>query len=302
LVKCQREKRERDFKIMIKKQLIMEKSLELFAEQGFNATSIQQITEHCGISKGAFYLSFKSKDELISALIDHFMKEIVSDIDQVVRKGDKKNLLYEFYFLTFNSFNQRSDFAKIFIKEQTHFLNDEFIAKMHYYNQLMEKSILTMIERLYEENVKDTKYDLVYCILGFMKTYSELFFFNNLPMDLEMLCRSLVEKTNLLANHTTVPFLTGNMVQLIKKPQREEMSTDEIIHVLEQNINGMDASVEKESLELLKEELINPSMGRAVIKGLLENIKHHPHCKWTSYVLTNYFGRKYGGSSFPSEN
>ncbi len=43
----------------------MEKALELFSEQGFEATSVQQITERCGISKGAFYLSFKTKDELV---------------------------------------------------------------------------------------------------------------------------------------------------------------------------------------------------------------------------------------------
>ena len=31
---------------MSKKQLIMEKATELFANQGFEATSIQQITDH----------------------------------------------------------------------------------------------------------------------------------------------------------------------------------------------------------------------------------------------------------------
>ncbi|MFS8629945.1 MAG: TetR/AcrR family transcriptional regulator, partial [Bacillales bacterium] len=50
---------------MTKRELIMERALELFAENGFEATSVQQITERCGISKGAFYLYFKSKDELI---------------------------------------------------------------------------------------------------------------------------------------------------------------------------------------------------------------------------------------------
>ena len=87
---------------MIKKQLIMEKALELFAEQGFEATSVQQITEHCGISKGAFYLSFKSKDELILALIDHFMMQFTSDIDYVVKntKNDEE-LLYKFYYTIF---------------------------------------------------------------------------------------------------------------------------------------------------------------------------------------------------------
>ena len=49
---------------MTKKQMIVDSAIELFAQKGIEATSVQQITAHCGISKGAFYLSFKSKDEL----------------------------------------------------------------------------------------------------------------------------------------------------------------------------------------------------------------------------------------------
>ena len=92
---------------MIKKQLIMEKALELFAEQGFEATSVQQITDHCGISKGAFYLSFKSKDELILALIDHFMMQFISDIDYMVKHPkNNEELLYKFYYTTFQFFSK----------------------------------------------------------------------------------------------------------------------------------------------------------------------------------------------------
>jgi len=281
----------------------MEKSLELFAKQGFHATSVQQITEHCGISKGAFYLSFKSKDELIFTLIDHFMKTLVSDIDQVVRGSKKEDLLYKFYYVNFHFLNEKSNFAKLFIKEQAHFVNDEFIEKIYYYIALMQKSILTMIEKLYGEKIKDTKYDLLYLIQGLMKTYLELFFFYHLPMDLDRLCQSLVEKTDLLANYVTMPYITVDSVQLIQKPQKEALSTDELIHILEQNIEDMDASIEKESLELLKEEVIHPSMGQAIILGLLENIKHHPNCKWVSYVLRKHFQDRWnsGEDTFTSK-
>src|SRR6185312_10783396 len=115
---------------MVKKQLIMEKSLELFAKQGFESTSIQQITEHCGISKGAFYLSFKSKDELILALIDYFMMQFTSDIDYVVKSTkNEEDLLYKFYYTIFNSFSKHADFAKILIKEQIRSFNEEFLLK-----------------------------------------------------------------------------------------------------------------------------------------------------------------------------
>nr|WP_263323841.1 TetR/AcrR family transcriptional regulator [Neobacillus sp. Marseille-Q6967] len=275
---------------MIKRQLIMDKALELFAQQGFEATSVQQITEHCGISKGAFYLSFKSKDELILALIDHFMMQITSDIDYIVNNTkDDNNLLYEFYYAIFNSFHLHSDFAKILMKEQAQSFNQELIQKIHYYDRLIGKSILSMLERLYGDGVKHIKYDLMYCIKGFMSTYSHLFIFYKVPLDLELLSKSLVEKTNLLAKHTTVPFISNELIDMVHQPVYEEITKEQIIVIIDQNIEEMEASIEKESLILLKGELIEPGLKPAIIKGLLENIRNHPHCKWSSFLLRGYF-------------
>ena len=110
---------------MTKKQLIMEKSIELFAKQGFAATSVQQITEHCGISKGAFYLSFKSKDELVMALEDYFMEEFIAKLDYTV--NHEEDILYHFYYEIFFTFKENSSFAMLFIKEQALSFNEEFI-------------------------------------------------------------------------------------------------------------------------------------------------------------------------------
>ena len=45
-----------------------------------------------------------------------------------------------------------------------------------------------------------------------MSTFRELFIFYNIPVDLNLLCQSLVEKTNILAKHTTIPFISEEMV------------------------------------------------------------------------------------------
>jgi AcrR family transcriptional regulator len=274
---------------MIKKQLIMDKALELFAKQGFEATSVQQITDLCGISKGAFYLSFKSKDELILALIDYFMIQFTSDIDYVVRNSENEEVLYKFYYTIFDSFQKHSDFAKILMKEQTHSFNEDFIVKMRNYDRSNEKVILSMVERLYDEDINQIKYDLIYCIKGFMKTYSELFIFYNLPLDLNLLAHSLVEKTNLLAKHISVPFISNELVQLFKQPTNEKESKEKIVEIIEQNIEEIEESIEKESLILLKQHLLEPIYSPAIVKGLLENIRNHPHCKWVAYLLRGYF-------------
>jgi AcrR family transcriptional regulator len=275
---------------MIKKQLIMEKALELFAQQGFESTSVQQITDHCGISKGAFYLSFKSKDELIFALIDHFMVQFTSDIDYVVKHTtNDSQLLYNFYHTTFKSFLKHSDFAKVLIKEQTQPVNKELINKISYYDKLLEKNILTMLEQLYGEKIKDTKYDLIYCIKGFMSTYSNMFIFYNEPLDVELLSRSLVEKTNILAQHTTIPFITDELIERFQQPTDEMVSKEQIIELIDQKLEELEDSIERESLTLLKQQLTEQSFSVVIIRGLLENIRNHPHCKWIGFMLRSYW-------------
>lgn len=274
---------------MSKRQLIMEKALELFAKQGIEATPIQHITDYCGISKGAFYLSFKSKDELIVALIDHFMMQFTSDIDYKVKNTKDIDLLYTFYFTTFESFHNQSDFAKIFVKEPMQSFNEELFLKVHYYDRIMEEIIISMIGRLYGEEVNTIKYDLCYCIKGFLKIYSELFLFYNVPLDLNVLSLSLVEKTNLLAKNMTIPFITQDLVQMFKQPMKEEITKEQILELIEQKLGEIEESIEKESLILLKKQLIHPTYSMAIVNGLIENIRHHPHCKWISYVLRKYY-------------
>ncbi|MDN4606212.1 TetR/AcrR family transcriptional regulator [Sporosarcina highlanderae] len=274
---------------MAKKQLIMEKALELFAKQGFEATSVQQITDHCGISKGAFYLSFKSKDELIVALIDHFMRQFTADIDFVVSDKNEEDLLYNFYYTAFQSFSKHSDFAKLLMKEPAQSFNEELFSKLHNYNKSLEKVILSMIERLYGDLSKDLKYDLSFCIKGFMSTYSELYLLYKTPIDMDLLSQSLVEKTNLLAKNMTITFIPDELIEIIDQPLIEDTSSEKIVEVIEKNIEDMEDSIEKESLILLKQELLEPALHPAIVKGLLSNIQHHPHCKWAAYLLRKHF-------------
>jgi len=266
----------------------MEKASELFAQQGFEATSIKQITDYCGISKGAFYLSFKSKDELILTLIDHFMIQIISDIDYIVKGvNEGENLLYQFYYTTFRTFQKHSDFAKILIKEQSQTLNEELIERIHSYNLLLENLILYMIDRIYGAEVKQTKYDLMYCIKSFLSVYSNLLLFKNAPLDLNQLSQSFVEKTTILAEYTTISFLSKELVQMTRQPMHDKMTKEQIIELMEQKIIEMEESIEKESLVLLKEHLREPNLSPAIVKGLIENIRNHPHCKWIAYLLRN---------------
>ncbi len=49
---------------------IQDVALRLFIENGYEATSLREIAEQIGVTKAALYYHFKSKDEIVTSLID----------------------------------------------------------------------------------------------------------------------------------------------------------------------------------------------------------------------------------------
>lgn len=64
-----------------KKALIMDVALEQFSDHGFHATTINHIAKHAGISKGLMYNYFKSKEELLAAIINRSLSQIYTSFN-----------------------------------------------------------------------------------------------------------------------------------------------------------------------------------------------------------------------------
>lgn len=55
-------------KTLLSKSKILAAAGEVFAQKGYDEATMQDITEKCGLSKGAIYHHFKSKEEIMLAL------------------------------------------------------------------------------------------------------------------------------------------------------------------------------------------------------------------------------------------
>ena len=62
------------------KRKIFETSMKLFAEKGYDATSIEEITSVVGVAKGTLYYHFSSKEEIFHFLVDEGMKLLLNSI------------------------------------------------------------------------------------------------------------------------------------------------------------------------------------------------------------------------------
>src|SRR5512134_1174383 len=60
---------------------IFDSAIKLFSARGFNAASVDDICKEAGISKGAFYHHFESKQALFIALLDGWLQAIDTTIE-----------------------------------------------------------------------------------------------------------------------------------------------------------------------------------------------------------------------------
>ena len=62
------------------KRKIFETSMKLFAEKGYDATSIEEITATVGVAKGTLYYHFSSKEEIFKFLVEEGVKLLKNSI------------------------------------------------------------------------------------------------------------------------------------------------------------------------------------------------------------------------------
>ena len=62
------------------KRKIFETSMKLFAEKGYDATSIEEITATVGVAKGTLYYHFSSKEEIFQFLVEEGVKLLTNSI------------------------------------------------------------------------------------------------------------------------------------------------------------------------------------------------------------------------------
>lgn len=63
------------------KRKIFEAAMELFAQKGYDATSVEEITSVVGIAKGTLYYHFSSKEEIFYFLVEEGMNLLKNSIE-----------------------------------------------------------------------------------------------------------------------------------------------------------------------------------------------------------------------------
>jgi AcrR family transcriptional regulator len=75
---------------------IQEVALDLFTEQGYEATSLREIAERLGVTKAALYYHFKTKEDIITSLIDDRLEMVQELLEWARTQPDTVEMRREF--------------------------------------------------------------------------------------------------------------------------------------------------------------------------------------------------------------
>jgi len=133
----------------------MDTALDLFANKGFHSTSIQDIAEKAGISKGLLYNYFDSKEDLIRIIIAKGLDDIFvffdPNHDGILTKQEIQYFIEE----TFRIMEENMEFWKLYISILTQPLVLKLVEKR--FSEIMG-SLWRIIERYFEQQgEKDPK-------------------------------------------------------------------------------------------------------------------------------------------------
>lgn len=94
-----------------KKEKILEAAMELFQERGYEKTSVSQIVGRAGMAQGTFYLYFKSKNALVSAIASKIFEEQLEVITGTYdpQNGELSSLLQTLVEATFSVTQKHRD-------------------------------------------------------------------------------------------------------------------------------------------------------------------------------------------------
>lgn len=112
------------------KKSIMEAATSLFAREGYESTGVAEICERAGVSKGAFYYHFESKEAVFLALIDTWLNTLETTLNDVTYQAKSvPDGLLEMAGMMQPIFENNQFFMGLFLELWTHANRNEKVRK-----------------------------------------------------------------------------------------------------------------------------------------------------------------------------
>lgn len=184
-----------------KRELILDTSLKLFAENGFHQTSIEQIAKKAGISKGLIYNYFESKNAVLDEILKKGFDAIYSHFD-LNKDGILTYSEFEFFIRqSFKVISKNRDFWKLYFS-----LMMQPVVTATYIQNYSETSggLMNMLIRFLTENGSENPSKDLFIISSLLKGAYLILVTSPVSMDEELFVNYIMDGFQRIINHKTI--------------------------------------------------------------------------------------------------
>ncbi|USL44326.1 TetR/AcrR family transcriptional regulator [Priestia megaterium] len=181
---------------MNQKQLdILGHTHQLFMEKGYVDTSVQDILERSGISKGTFYKYFSSKSELLISLLSSLQESLILQREKVAieYRGDNQKVFQEQMIFMLN-FAEQNKIPEII--ESTLVLNE--VKTFHYIEELKAATFNWIYERfqqIFPSKTSAYLFDGAVLLEGMLNNMFKMNKALNYPLPIEQIVTYCMKRT-----------------------------------------------------------------------------------------------------------
>jgi len=139
-----------------RKEQIIRAAISAFARRGLKETSMDDIVKASGLSKGAIYWYYKSKDEIISELIGEFFDpEEIKRMGQMLAKGTAIERINKFIEYSIVEMNKMQRFRPVIQELFVIAFRDQKVKKM---TRRDFKAGLTLLQSIIEDGIRKKEF------------------------------------------------------------------------------------------------------------------------------------------------
>lgn len=278
-----------------KKKLILRTAMQLFAAKGVSATSMQELAEACGMSKGSLYLHFKSKEELEHSLFDYCYQMLLDQLMQAELQTDlapKQKLCRQFEIMLELVLELREFLLmqfKDWVKNGDIYAEPESVKA---YNIKLLGYAKGMLEAVYGPEIKPYASDLIIITYGMIGMYIRLLFDPRLHIGTSRMAAHLVHLLDISADSVLrlkpEPLIPENLLETFAKAGHCSIEQGRhpllVIRDLKESLDSLisDKTARQqalESLQILEEEILEFRPRRAILQGMIANLSEVPELK-----------------------
>lgn len=70
-----------------RRDMILASAAQLFATKGVTGTTVREIADAVGVLSGSLYHHFKSKDEIVTAIVESYLQDLIAEYREVLEAG-----------------------------------------------------------------------------------------------------------------------------------------------------------------------------------------------------------------------